>query len=268
MEATYDLGQSPATHDFVNWLARAEAKRIERDAPGLDIQLKRGKRMVTPRDFAYDTHIVDWRMKNLLTPLAWLLPSVRSVTITDHGQQDWGYGNPGRAMPPILKAPAHAVKMVQQWMDPKAVIIHIRESKFEPARNSHIWDWHCVAGWLRANKYEPMFIPDAECEMHGSIFDGAYFRIIHPAVHNIAYKLAVMQCAHANLMINSGAWVMAMYSHARVIGFKGYVPGVPCCSTMHMTMSGFMPPEKWEGKDNFFEDDTAVNIIPKLEQLL
>ena len=268
MRAAYDLAKSPPTHDFVNWLARAEAARIAAGEDALEVAIVPGVRRISPRDFAYTQERRAWRIQHLLAPLAWLMPSVASVVVVEEGEQQLSYGNPGRPLAPIFRAPAHALEQVRAWLPANAVTITLRESDFEPVRNTSRNDWLRVAVWLKANGYEPVIIPDAEAEMRGEDFPAGHGRVYHAAAHCVGLRLALYELASMNLMTNSGVMVMALHADVPLMCFRLEVPEVPCCHREHLVRSGFSPAHDWStnrhAKRLFWERDTFDNVTRAL----
>ena len=275
MEAFYDLAQSPPTHDFVNWLSRAEEARILAGEASMQIRVVPGVRKFSWRDAVYSSEKRLWRIHNLLIPMAWLVPSVTEASL-GIGNQTMHYVNPGKARPPIFKAPKLALEIISASIPDNAVTISLRKSEFEPSRNSNFHEWMQVADWLKEAGYNPVFIPDAEADMAGlSDKINRNFMVCHGAAYNHALRLALYELAEMNLMINSGIMVFALHSNVSMMAFKLFVDGILCCSRDNMRQGGFSPEHDWgEGKHLFWEEDTAWNVIamlgrhlkPKVEQ--
>lgn len=276
MIAVYDLAKSPPTHDFVNWLARAEAQRIAAGDETLTIVIKPGERRISPRDLAYSREKRAWRIRHLLAPLAWLVPSVVDVRVDGEGEQTLPYANPGKPVAPMLKAPQHALDTVRAWLPENAVTITLRESDFEPVRNTVREEWLRVARWLHEQGYAPIFVPDAERDMRqpGGMYP--YFNY-HAAAHCLDLKLALYESACMNLMTNSGVMLMALYADVPLLCFKLEVDEVPCCRRLHLLSSGFAPTFDWSTPKNakrlFWEPDTYDFItracrlyLPRIEE--
>ena len=269
-DAVYELSKSPPTHDFVNWLVRAERMREYQGAASFNVVIVPGNRKYSNRDMYYTYDRRTWRITELLMPLARLVPTVADVSI-GKGEQVLSYLNPGIVSKPIFKAPDLAKHIIESVMPSNVVTITLRQSDFELERNSNQDEWKQVAEWLQENGYCPVFIPDAEADMRGRhLFTG--FSEYIAASYNFALRLALWEHAKLNLMHNSGPMVMALYSDVPLLCFKMYVPGVPCCAKEHMLASGFSPEHDWSTpthqKKLFWEEDTAKNIIPVLAEHL
>ena len=270
MQAVYSLYQAPPTHDFVNWLARVNEERKLVAAPTVDITIVPGVRMFSDRDKYYTQARRTWRIENLLMPLARLAPFVGNITLGD-GIQHLSYGNPGRVMAPIFRAPEHAKQIVEKCIPKNAVTITLRQSDFEPSRNTNLAEWVKVADWLVAEGYTPVFIPDAEADMRCDSEPTGHAEYL-PASHNFAMRLALWEHAKLNLMTNSGPMLLALHSDIPLLCFKLYVPQVKACQKPHLIASAFSPEHDWSTgahrKQLYWEEDTAKNIIPILAERL
>ena len=267
MTQYYDLAKSPPTHDFVNWLARCEEARVAEGAESLAIRIIPGDRQQSPRDKFYSQDRRNWRINNLLTPLAWLLPSVSSVSVAEDGEQTLSYGHPGGPKPPCFKVPAIARQIVEAVIPKKAVTISLRDSLFEPQRNTDAEQWGVVADWIQERGYVPVIVPDAEADMEGRYQELPFFNY-RAATYNPALRVALYEVAHHNLFICSGVQALAMYCDVKLHSFKTHVPGIQCLGKDYMRRAGWSPEHQWPGKRVFWEPDEADVIIPELEKFL
>lgn len=266
MEASYDLQYCPPTHDFLNWLWRAEWLRKASGEKHLQVRFVKGYRKKSPRDLYYSSDRRDWRIQNLLMPMTWLLPSVDDVSMGGKTGKEISYLNPGKPVSPILKAPPQAVEFVNGWNLKKPyVTISFRDSDFEDCRNTNFSEWLEVADYLKHQGIGVYVIEDAE------------YAMLHPkmttvASQNLSIKLAMWEGAAMNLMTNSGPMVMALYADVPMLSWKCEVPGIQCGTRDHMNKSGFGPDHDWSTEKHvrrmFWEPDTFDNIVPQLEKYL
>lgn len=270
VEHCYDLNASPVTHDFVNFLARAEYSRHAQGASGLDIRFVPGDRQLSLRDKFYSAERKLWRVNDLLAPMARLVPSVRNVTFGP-GRQELSYANPGRPMPPIFEAPPLARQIVKKAFPDNTVTITLRQSDFEPSRNSNQFELELVAEWLNANGFFPVFIPDPEADMRREHKSTGYTEYL-AASYNLALRLALWERAKLNLFTNGGSMLMALYSNVPVMSFKMYVADVACCQKEHLERSGLAPRHDWSTskhrKHLFWESDTEKFVTEQLKKRL
>ena len=266
MELFYDLKKSPPTHDFINFLVRAEQARISSGSDSIQVRFVHGSRQQSPRDIEYSQERREWRIQNLLMPLAWLLPSVTDVSFGE-GEQTLSYLNFKEPQQPVLKAPAAAKSIVSKSLSgmKNPVSITLRQSDFETVRNSRASEWEKVGKWLKKNGYTPVIVPDAEADMLGR-HPALPFYTYRPASHNVAMRLALYEHCVCNLMTTGGPMLAALFSDAPLMAFKLIVPGLQCTTEAHMRKSGMAPEHDWgEFKRLYWEDDFAEGIIGRLE---
>lgn len=265
MELFYDLKRSPPTHDFVNFLVRAEFARVEAGADSLQIRFVRGSRNQSPRDIAYSDERRSWRVDNLLMPLAKLLPSVNDASYGE-GQQTLSYLNFKEPQKPVLKAPGIARSIVERALRSlkNPVSITLRQSDFETVRNSRATEWEKVGQWLKKNGFTPVIVPDAEADMLGK-HPALPFYTYRPASHNVAMRLALYEHCVCNLMTTGGPMLVALFSESPLMAFKLIVPGLQCTTERHMRRSGMAPEHDWGAfKRLYWDDDVSEVIIGKL----
>lgn len=262
----YELAKSPPTHDVCNWLVRCEEERIKSGEDSLHIRFVPGVRDQSPRDRFYSQDRRYWRIQQLLTPIAWCLPSVTDVSISQ-GTQTLKYHGPGSPKPPVFKASKTALDIARKALPPKPVTINLRNSLFELQRNTDNDEWGVVAQWLQDRGYSPVIVPDAEADMEGRYQDLPFFNYraaaYHPAIRLACYELSV-----TNLFICSGVQLMAMYCDINLHSFKTYLPGIQAMSKEWHARNGWGPMHKWANKSVYWEPDSADFIISKLEKAL
>jgi hypothetical protein len=269
MEVYYDLSQSPATHDIVYFLARAEDLRIQNGHKDLQVRIVDGDRMMTPRDVLYTHERKQWRIHNLLVPVCRLLPSVTDVSM-GLGKQTIPYSAIEKPRAAIFKSPEIArsivVKAIETYANP--VTISIRQTDFNAIRNSRMKEWLIVASWLLDNGYTPIFIPDIEAEIIGKSHEHDY-PVYRAATYNHALRLALYELSVANLMTSGGFFGMSMLCDIPMMAFKLVTPNLGACTAEYLTRISITPAADWgQYKKLFWEQDTADFIIPQLEKHL
>lgn len=260
MLAHYDLRKSPATWDYVNWLARSAAK-----ADGLlDVNIVMGTRDWSLRDKQVSKDRREWAARDLLPQISWLHQKVRSVSFVQEGTQTEGYDHLGYSPGPVFRASPFARETVAKYLRRfrRPVSISMRNSTFQPSRNSNWAEWHKVADWLIKNHYAPIFVPDIEDALTGSM---AYA----PAALNADIRLALYEQCELNLMTNHGPILLALMSSAPVAAFKMTDPTIASASIGHMAQSYLHPKAKWgHNKRIFWMEDNAADMIPFIEKIL
>ena len=268
MTAYYDLGKSPVTHDFINWLARVEQERIKTGAETVKIRFVRGYRQFSFRDYLYTHERRDRRVYELLFALARLLPNVTDVCMVDEGKQTLEYHNFTEPQKPVLRASEIDRSIVSHFLKelPNPVTFTVRQTDFEHARNTNNEEWATVLKWLVDRDYSPIVIPDMESEMAG-ILNGLEDFIQYPAAaFSPGLRLALYEQSVVNLMTTGGPMVMALFADVPMMAFKLIVPGIQCCTPQHMMDSAMTPDSDWgDRKRLYWANDTAANIIKRLE---
>lgn len=269
MEVYYELSKSPPTHDFVNWLVRAEQYRKVNGASELRVGIVRGSRKQSPRDFAYSEERRERRIWELLVPLTRLLPSVRDVFVCDRGEQLFAYTNFKSPQLPVLSSKDISRSMVAIALPENPVTISIRQSDFEVTRNSNLQEWKKVAHWLKDKGYSPVIIPDAEAIMIGKNTGMEEFFHYQAASMAPDLRLATYELSVTNLITTGGPMVMGLFSDISLMCFKMIVEGIQCASESHMKNSSMSPEDNWGPKKRiYWLEDTAENIVPVLDKEL
>lgn len=267
MNVYYDLSQSPPTHDFVNFLVRIEHARIKAGADNLRIGFVLGQRFKSPRDFAYTAQRRQWRVFNLLMPLARILPSVVDTFIAESGQQIHSYLNHTEIHKPVLKAPASALEIVDAYLmdKPMPVSITLRDSDFERDRNSNKRQWAKVAQWLKERDFTPIVIPDVEGEFNGR---ETGINALHylPAAFYPEIRLALYERCAMNLMTQTGPILIALYADVPLMAYGLLIPEIQCCEESHLRRFRFSPDDDWGPRKRLsWDHDYAQTIIEDLE---
>lgn len=273
--AFYDLSISPPTHDFINWLVRAEEYRVKNNANRLDIIIIRGDRDQSPRDKAYSKERRERRIHDLLVPLARLVPTVDKVFVLDKKdvgdkEQKFSYINHTSFKPPVLKAPAVSRSIVWKFLKAlkNPVTLTIRQSEFEQIRNSSLDDWRNLARWLKERDFTPVIVPDAESLMVGESpeIDGVQYT---PAALSPDLRLALYELSVLNLFTTGGPLVLALYSDIPLMAFKTIIPQLKCCTEGYNYRFRVSPYHDWGPKKFiYWLDDSFDSMTRELEKRL
>lgn len=269
MEQFYDLAKSPVTHDFCNWLVRAEQERIKSGEETLEVRFVRGRRYFSYRDYLYSDERRDRRVYELLFPLARLLPSVTDVCMVEEGAQALGYFNFSEPQKPVFRASEIDRSIVAHFLSEftNPVTLTVRQADFEPTRNTSNEEWAKVLLWLIQNDMSPIVIPDMESELTGRLTGLEQDFIHYPAAaFSPGIRLALYELSALNLMTTGGPMVLSLFSDVPMMAFKLIVPDIACCQPQHMIKSAMTPDSNWgERKRLYWADDTAANVIKRLE---
>ena len=190
---------------------------------------------------------VEWRLWNLLVPLASRAALVRDVFVSDVGA-NWSahlddhvvyppMSQPGylaewnvpespylwrRSYPSCFRASDEAISMVAKWKlavgvsDP-FVCVTLRNRDVDPLRNSRAANWVAFGRQIRAEGFETVFVPDT-----GSLWSedevGTEFFINREAALNVDIRLALYEMAYCSFFYSNGPSALAaLDSHIRSV---------------------------------------------------
>ena len=267
MRVNYELSKSPATWDFVNFLARAEEQRLERMQDGISLRISFGQRFQSPRDRAFSDARKLWRIHNLLISLARCLPSVVDAALGP-GVQTLGYLPPAGPQKPRLEAPGYAREALGAYLasKPNPVSITLRASDFEPQRNSDLPGWRAAVDWLKERGYSPIAVPDAEGAVRGAEAPIGCEEYV-PAALYPELRLALYEACAVNLMAAGGPMELCLNAAVPVMIWKLQVEGLPMNSDKNLERRGFLPMQDFGPlKRLYLEPDDEANLLEKLEQ--
>ena len=204
--AFYDLQAGPVTYDFIQFLVLAEKFRKASGRKRLHLAIVPGDhggfRNFSQRDRAMSDARKEWRLQRLVAHGAFLVPDCAGVTrfrsredakafqaqldadsvfppafdldapvcpyVLAYIMQFAGSGPDIRA----LKAPPVASALVRRLYrdlagDKPVVALTLRQSDFQPQRNSRMDAWLALAAACRERGLFPMFVPDSEAVLTG-----------------------------------------------------------------------------------------------------
>lgn len=279
--AFYDLESGPVTYDFVQFLVLAEKFRRLSGNKHLHVVFvpgrHRGFRNRTPRDHFLDEARKEWRLYQLLMRACYLVPACSGVTrlqsrdeantvLTRIGAANVfpaGYSLANPICPYLLSfvvhfaapgpdirtlaAPSLAHALVRDFYrglagDARVVTITLRQSDFQPQRNSRLDDWLEFAKRCRTRGFCPVFIPDTEAVLHGTSAAIAGFPVFHLAALSIGIRMAAYDASWHNMMANGGPYTLCLYNpRARYSMFKLLVPGLMTTSAAYHAAQGTPP---------------------------
>jgi hypothetical protein len=280
--AVYDLSKGPITYDFTHFLMIAERFRQLAGRTGIYVIFVPGPgdgfRHATPRDSFLNRDRKLWRLANLLAPCALLLPRCVGTTICATREdaaallrtlpQDCifpgvysldapicPYGMPqvqkqaasGSGDIRAFRAPPLAAELVRRWFTEIAgakpvVSITLRQSDFQPERNSNPQAWRSFAEFCIAQGFHPVFIPDTEALLAGQKTGFEDFTVLELPALSVGYRMAVYQESFVNAMVNNGPYGLCAYHpEARYLVFKMLNPTVPTCTAAFLAAQGIHP---------------------------
>ena len=270
--AFYDLAVSPATFDNVKFLLLAELERKEAGCDSLHIVIVpgfyegfRAGDIETYRRTAgrtggmdYDVDSMRWRLKNILLPCCWLIPSCQQATVCTSREEAQAFqaslvkhmfpkgytvrfpkenyslryfiAAASQGVVPTIQATPQARRFVSDWIQSKAggrkvITITLRGCAYEQARNSNFKAWGAFARSLNPSIYCPVVIRDTEAAFKPlpSELDGL---IVFPEPPwNIELRAALYELSYLNMSVNSGTNALCLYNRrVRCLTFKMITP--------------------------------------------
>jgi len=230
----YRFDTSPATYDFVSFLANVERARIEQGIDKFVLALVPGSRKWSDRDRVISDERLAWRTNELIPALATLLPSCISVIRGDFekDQQTVSYLGAPYAFGAYLSGPEYMQSLLP--FKYPYITLTVRQSWFQEGRDTQpLW-----------NKLIPelglpvVVVPDTEAEIEG-IACGVDKGIKYvPAAFNTRLRFALYKKARLNLFMSNGPATLALYSDIFAECFGLYVPQYSTCNAAALTNCG------------------------------
>ncbi len=265
--AFYDLEVMSASFDIIPFLILAEKVRLSRGLESLHVIIVPGskqgfakgyfeyyQRMTPDKEkirFAY----LEWRVRNILVPCCWLMPSCQQMTVCTSRKEAGEIESllaehifpdrylvdvpvnpnknifqmgvtPDNPTIPSLSATRTACDFVSEWIDKncrgkKVVTITLREASYEIDRNSNIQDWVKFARSLDRDIYVPVIIRDTEKAFQPVPEEMAGLTIFYEASWNLEIRAALYQLSYLNLFSSGGPMSLAWFNNkCRCLIFK------------------------------------------------
>ena len=266
--AVYDLEILPITFDFTWFLIAADLERRRRGMAQLHVLIVPGQTWECGPESAHYLSLIDGparrqRIFDLLVPLRELLPVPGGITVAGsrceadllvdaHASRIFPEGFtpalPYVAVPfprfvndaarqgveiPTFAAPAAGRRWAERWCAAQGekrplVTITLRQSDYQPSRNSSLDAWATIAAELMDQGFLVAVIPETHRTLDGSkpVIDGVPNCI--EAAWNIVLRAALYEVAYVNLGVNTGPMALAWMNHkARYVTFKMAIEGEP-----------------------------------------
>jgi hypothetical protein len=279
--AFYDLKAGPLTYDFIQFLVLAEKFRNVGGKRHLHVLIVPGDhggfRSFSQRDRSMSDKHKEWRLRQLVMQSCFLAPGCAGVTRFRSRSAAKAFRAqlaPTAVFPPAfdlehpfcpyllgyvlqhvaqgpdiraLRAPPVASALVRRLYrdlagDRPVVTITLRQSDFQPQRNSRADQWLALAASCRRQGLFPVVIPDTEAVLNGAAGGLGDLPVCALAALSIGFRAAAYQESWLNMLANSGPYTLCLYNAAaRFSMFKLMVPGVHTASAMYHVGQGLMP---------------------------
>lgn len=236
---------NPPSHDFLAWLAVAEALRRHHNASGpLKVKFGKYKGQLGLLDFAhfalrlgkafpcsFTKERSDQMLENVLRPAINMIGAVEESAvdlehldinaIANHVEYDYhmktavDFSRAGVVMP-YWQPPKWAFDEADQFLQgSRPVIITLREAPHDPDRNSIVEEWLEFAEGISSD-FDVLFVRDTQnayVELPG-------FRICPRASENAYFRAALYHRAYVNMMVNNGPSMWCVFSNCPYLVFK------------------------------------------------
>lgn len=244
--AFYDLEVSPATWDICKFLVLAEKRRKEYRCDSLNVvivpainRFRKGDLEIYQKYGDYNEDYMEWRLRNILVPCCWLIGAKGVIVCSEREEaQTIITGLNGMLFPdlytiakptqafldgwvqleegelPSLSASPQAKVYVSKWLKERGggrrvVTINLRETDYEPVRNSNIVEWDKFYHWLNGyheKKYMPLVIRDIEKSFELNSF------ATYPEISwNVELRQALYELCYLNMFVTMGQATTALY---------------------------------------------------------
>jgi tetratricopeptide (TPR) repeat protein len=247
----FDLSVSPIGYDFVTFLIMAELERIKLGCSSINLVVVPAPGLGFRDDPKHDSHFnfeqKKWRVKNLILPIASLIPSCQQIVVcqsrehaleierhaigpafpnkytTKNPTQAWELFNPIIASClgyeiPSLQASPQALDYVQQWINGRAggrkvISITLRESSWHLFRNSNNQAWADFSNGLDSSEYFPVILRDFEklSDAPDPVLDG--ITMFPEGVANLELRAAFYELCYLNMFVANGPVELAFFNN-------------------------------------------------------
>jgi hypothetical protein len=190
----------------------------------------------------YEIDSMRWRLRNILVPCCWLIPSCRQITVCSSRSEaeqmearlarrifPRGYSvrfpnsdyliasvlsaaKRGVALPSI-QAPDAARRYVGDWIHSKfsgrkVITITLRECSYQHDRNSNLDAWSEFARNLDLSRFAPIFVRDTEVGLDSLPERLARMPVFAEASWNVELRCSLYELSFLNMGINMGPFVL------------------------------------------------------------
>ena len=257
LHAFYDFRVAPHSFDVATFLVEAERERLDRQLDSIHVVIVSPSNQREYRSYFMphlDVERARWRLNNIILPSCRLLPSVQTVTVCDDGDlPEWILRQstenlfpenytletplPANPFPPVtiasnlgqsfqfIEASPQARQYARQWLDTRAngrkcVPITLRESPYNPQRNSDLTVWGQIAQHLRAAGHFPFILRDIDKALDDYPPEFEEISSCPEAVFNLELRMALYEESHICAFVANGpAWACSLNRNVQYLYF-------------------------------------------------
>ena len=241
--AFYDFAACPPTFDFINFICMVESACKVGGYNDFKVVFLPGPVDGFRSKTSYSPSHLRYRVQNIILPSLALAPHCCGFHyLTDReegraiaesaGEQvfPWGYNidkpvgyyNWGASVEMLreghnllnLSASSAARQRAKQWLqthcgDKKPIVITLRESPYEPARNSNLTAWRDFVRTL-PNDYCAIFIRDHDQSLEALPDQLEGILLNREAPWNLEFRTALYELAYIAFFVNNGPWLLGI----------------------------------------------------------
>lgn len=296
----YNLEFNPITYDFATFLAITEQTRIHLNENGIQLWIIKNRyRNKTIRDTEIDIAEKDWRLGNIILPVAGRLPSIKDLILTNTAPRNLK----GKVLPftypknqevpyssrylnhfsklgisPVCFEPSpQAINTIKkQFGNDKIITLTIRDSQIFSHRNTDYTEIEKMTNGIANMGLRPVVIPDHDAFLARRMPKSIWNRYLYPdAAMNLDLRMAIAQTAILNVGPSNGP-VAALHLTKSVKLYqydllKSDHTGMGVNKGWEST-NGFPVGENYPWSENGSRlrwiDYTAKNVITDIEQFI
>jgi len=291
--AYYDLKKAPITFDFCQFIAAASAF-ARRSGRLMDLViLADAYRQRSTREHTYSLVERRWRIWNLLSDIAEIVPNIERFEIIHRPISDIAIESYPRGYNPIYNPNipyqfSHANKLHALGADVQVfrpteyavqaakcllpdttdpiVSFTLRRAAFESTRDSDLEQWYAFYQALRSKGFQPIIIPDQDDVLGDRSIHKWDWPVIDAAAMSVNLRLGIYSVTASNYVTNSGLSCVFIYSKAPFIWTKVVVENSRVATESYFERVGKL---KWGEKYPWLQDNQHMVWEPDtLETLL
>jgi len=255
--AFYDFAISPVTFDFIQFLVLAESERRRISCDSLHIVFVPGPNdgfspveISVYRKLGQDDCDIDsirWRLRNIMLPLCWLIPSCQQITVcvslkeAQIVQQKFAqyiypreysvrFPKEGYSLFEVsriesredvsgyIQATPQARRFVNEWIDQKdignrkIITVTLRWSPYQKERNSNIKTWNKFVQNLDSIVYYPVIVKDTWTAFKSLPLRFDNFCVFEEACWSTELRVALYELSYLNLSVSCGPMVLCGFN--------------------------------------------------------
>ncbi len=307
----YDLRYSPITFDFLHFLVFAEVVRRKRNFAHLSVLICTGDdrlfRQHTEKDVVLDDDEKLWRLRHVIAPACWSLPSCRGVWIAHdrgdvrgfHATLDQRQVFPLNYTPEspqiaftirqmvalhnagcdlnVFEAPANAKRKVAEWVLANKIhrpiaALSLRYDQWHLWKNSNLNEWQKFEEHLLGQGLQPVVIPDTFLALRG-LFPptAADTKMFFQGSLDFELRAAMYDAAFVTISSHGGPAMYNLFRQdSRCLIFQGDEPNPNEAEFFRMwnVKWGDQPPWASPLQRIVFQRDSFENLVNSLDALI